>query len=93
MNFQESTQHDTLILPCGSTEPASCGLLDVAVEDYGITIISLPTLKNIWNKAEHLVQANGGDPEPWSSDIKARLVMSSSSKHPHRVKMQRKTCH
>lgn len=71
MTFQESSQHDTPILPCGSTEQVSCGLLDVAVEDCGITTVSFTTLKNIWNKAERLVQANEAILKvPRSSDTK-----------------------
>ena len=63
----------------------------MAVEDCGITTASFPTLKNIWNKAERLVQANGAILKvPRSSDTKARLVMSSSSEHPHLVKTQGK---
>ena len=52
MTFNENYQRDTPIVPCGSTEQVSCGLLDVAVEECGITTISFPTLKNIWNKAD-----------------------------------------
>ena len=58
----------------------------MAVEDCGIT-----TLLSKWNKTEHLVQANGTILKvPWSSDTKDRLVMSSSSEHPHLVKTQEK---
>ena len=64
-------------------------MLDVAVEDCGITQIPFPTLNNMWNKAERLVQADGAILKvPWSPDAKARLVMSSSSEHPHLVKAQ-----
>ena len=73
--------------PCGTTELVSRSVLDVTVEDSGLTRIPLPTLKNMWNKAERLIQASGAILKvPWSSDPKARLVMSSSSEHPHLVK-------
>lgn len=49
----------TPILSCGSTEQVSCSLLDMAVEHCGITMIAFPLLKNMRNKAECLVQANG----------------------------------
>ena len=60
--------------------------LEVAVEDCGITTISKTTLKNMWNKAERLICSDGSILRvPWNSDRKARLVMSSSSDHPHLI--------
>ena len=86
--FLESIHPDTLV-PCRSAENGSQHVLDVAVEDCGITQIPFPTLNNMWNKAERLVQADGAILKvPWSPDAKARLVMSSSSEHPHLVKAQ-----
>ena len=50
VTFQENTQHDTPIVPSDTTDQASCRVLDVVVEDCGITTISIPTLRNIWNE-------------------------------------------
>ena len=86
--FLESIHPDTLA-PCCSAENGSQHVLDVAVEDCGITQIPFPTLNNMWNKAERLVLADGAIVKvPWSPDPKARLVMSSSSEHPQLVKAQ-----
>ena len=60
--------------------PTPHSVLEVAATDRGITTVSTSTLENLWKKAEHLVQSSGGILKvPWSSDKKARLVMSSSS--------------
>ena len=73
-------------VPRCDAETTPCPVLEVAVEDCGITTISMSTLKNVWNKAERLVCSGSGILKvPWSSDKKARLVMSSSSDHPHLV--------
>ena len=41
----------------------------------------------MWRKAERLLSIEGGILKaPWSTDVKTRLVMSSSSDHPHVVK-------
>ena len=59
--------------------PTSHSVLEVAARDCGIITVSTSTLENMWKKAEHLVQSSGGILKvPWSSDKKARLVMSSS---------------
>lgn len=64
----------------------SSTVLSVAIEDCGITTISKSTLRNMWNKAERLVRSSGSILKvPWNSDKRARLVMSSSSDHPHLV--------
>ena len=40
----------------------------------------------MWKKAEHILSVEGSVTQiPWSSDTKARLVMSESSDHPHVV--------
>ena len=83
----ESLHPDTSVL-CSSTEQVSQNVFDVALKQCRITKIPHQTLKNMWSKAERLVRANGTILKvPWSSDAKARLVMSSSSEHPHLVKM------
>ena len=47
----------------------------------------MSTLQNMWKKAENLVQHEGNVLKvPWSSDIRSRLVKSSSSEQPHVVK-------
>ena len=62
-------------------------ILDVKVEDCGITTVSMSVLKNMWRKAEHILRSKGGILKvPWSSDKETRLVMSSSSEQPHLVK-------
>jgi len=62
-------------------------ILDVKVEDCGIMTVSMSVLKNMWQKAEHILRSKGGILKvPWSSDKETRLVMSSSSEQPHLVK-------
>lgn len=66
----------------------ACTVLGIAAEDCGVTTISLPVLQGIWKKAEKLVQCKGDILKvPWSSDEKSRLVKSTSSEHPHIVKV------
>ena len=63
--------------------PTPYSVLEVAARDCGITTVSTSTLENMWKKAVQLVQSSSGILKvPWSSDEKARLVMSSSSEHP-----------
>ena len=67
--------------------PTPSTVLEVAAKDCGVTTVSMSILDNMWKKAERLVQSDGGILKvPWSRDKKARLVMSSSSEHPHLVK-------
>ena len=62
-------------------------ILDVKVEDCGITTVSMSVLKNMWRKAKHIPRSKGGILKvPWSSDKETRLVMGSSSEQPHLVK-------
>ena len=84
-NMESKLPNPSTVQRCNA-ETTLCPVLEVAVEDCGITTISMSTLKNAWNIAERLVCSGSGILNvPWSSDKKARLVMSSSSDHPHLV--------
>ena len=76
----------TNIHECKENAPPAL-VLGIAAEDCGITTVSLSMLQGMWKKAENLVQCEGNVLKlPWCSDVKSRLVKSSSSDHPHVVK-------
>ena len=71
--------------PHSSENPTT--VLEVGVHDCGITSLSMSLLRDNWGKAERLVTMEGGILKvPWSTDASSRLVISSSSDHPHVVK-------
>lgn len=69
------------------TNSVSAPALTISVQECGITSLAMTLLNDIWEKAERLLSMEGGILKvPWSTDKSARLVMSSSSEHPHFVK-------
>ncbi len=67
------------------TKPTN-SILSVPVEECGVTRVAESTLQNMWTKAERLVKSDGHVIKvPWSDDVKARLVKSSTSTQPHLV--------
>ena len=73
----------TALSPCGSSTA-----LEISAHNSGITFVSMSVLEDMWAKAERLISMKDGILKVlWSTDSKARLVMSVSSDHPHVVKI------
>jgi hypothetical protein len=98
MNAASKAKHVKEVFNCPvvqltvASSPHSAGhsstkVLEVDIKDCGIRSLSMSLLKDMWGKAERLVSLDGGILKvPWSTDANSRLVMSSSSEHPHIVK-------
>ncbi len=91
MNSMSKEAHMKQVFSCpvavASSSTVGTAALEISAQECGITSVAVSVLKDMWAKAERLLTMKDGILKvPWSTDTRARLVMSVSSDHPHVVK-------